>query len=90
MPQINSDRIFIFSDLNNVPTFTNLPATISQNEDTASGTVLYTLTSFDADAGATLSYTMTVNPPAYAGLFTFATNSEFVITGFFCVCCCFF
>uniref|UniRef100_K1QTH8 Cadherin EGF LAG seven-pass G-type receptor 2 n=1 Tax=Magallana gigas TaxID=29159 RepID=K1QTH8_MAGGI len=63
------------TDLNNVPTFTNLPATISQNEDTASGTVLYTLTSFDADAGATLSYTMTVNPPAYSGLFTFATNT---------------
>lgn len=63
------------TDLNNVPTFTNLPATISKNEDTASGTVLYTVTSFDADAGATLSYTMTVNPPAYSGLFTFATNT---------------
>lgn len=85
----NSDHTSPFPDLNNVPTFTNLPATISQNEDTASGTVLYTLTSFDADAGATLSYTMTVNPPAYAGLFTFATNSEFIISGF-CVFVCLF
>ncbi|XP_048729056.1 cadherin EGF LAG seven-pass G-type receptor 2-like isoform X2 [Ostrea edulis] len=63
------------TNLNNVPSFTNLPATISVNENTASGTVLYTLTSYDADAGATLSYSMTVTPPADAGKFTFATNT---------------
>ncbi|XP_022292040.2 protocadherin Fat 1-like isoform X1 [Crassostrea virginica] len=63
------------TDLNNVPSFTNLPATISVNEDTSSGTVLYTVTSYDADPGATLSYTMTVTPSQYSGLFTFATNT---------------
>ncbi|XP_061176116.1 protocadherin Fat 1-like isoform X2 [Saccostrea echinata] len=63
------------TNLNNIPTFTNLPATISVNENTASGTVLHTLTSYDADAGATLSYTWTVTPPAESGKFTFATNT---------------
>jgi hypothetical protein len=70
-------RVLYYSDLNNVPSFTNLPSTISVNENTASGTILYTLTSYDADAGATLSYTMTVTPAADAGKFTFATNSKY-------------
>ena len=73
----------IFTDLNNVPSFTNLPATISVNEDTSSGTVLYTVTSYDADPGATLSYTMTVTPSQYSGLFTFATNSKYKNDGQF-------
>ncbi|KAK3087337.1 hypothetical protein FSP39_004813 [Pinctada imbricata] len=71
-----TDKLTVqLTNVNNVPYYTNLPASISINEDTAAGTLLYTLTAYDGDAGATLTYAMNVDPAADSGKFTFNTNT---------------
>ncbi|XP_033727478.1 LOW QUALITY PROTEIN: cadherin-23-like [Pecten maximus] len=64
------------TNVNNVPTFLNLPASIDVSESIAAGTVLITLTPDDADAGASLTYAMAVSPIAYADLFAYNTNTQ--------------
>ena len=71
---------YIFSDLNNVPKFNNLPATLDVLEDTAAGTTLFSPIPYDADAGAILSYTLTVDPVTATSLFTYNTNSTLNIS----------
>ncbi|OWF38514.1 cadherin-23-like [Mizuhopecten yessoensis] len=66
----------VLTNVNNVPTFTNLPASIDVVESAAAGTVLITLTPNDADAGASLTYTMSVDPVASANLFAYNTNTQ--------------
>ncbi|VDI05705.1 Hypothetical predicted protein, partial [Mytilus galloprovincialis] len=69
--------VTVSDDVNNVPYWTNLltPQTINIAEDTASGTLLYSLTSQDNDVGAALSYSMNVNPVTDTTKFSFSTNT---------------
>lgn len=65
------------ANLNSVPYFTNMPSPQTENiaEDIASGTLLYTLTSQDNDPGATLVYSMNVDPVTETSKFSFSTNT---------------
>lgn len=71
-------NIVLRLDLNSVPYFTNMPSPQTENiaEDIASGTLLYTLTSQDNDPGATLVYSMNVDPVSETSKFSFSTNSK--------------
>lgn len=66
----------LLTNVNNAPVFTNLPTSIDVLESVASGTLLITLVPDDADPGASLTYTMTVSPIAYASLFSYNTNTQ--------------
>ncbi|KAJ8321882.1 hypothetical protein KUTeg_000353 [Tegillarca granosa] len=72
------------TNVNNIPHFSNLPNTVSVSESVASGYVFYTLTPTDLDAGATLSYTMDVQPATHAGYISLntLTNQVSLVTGF--------
>ncbi|XP_048729924.2 protocadherin-like protein [Ostrea edulis] len=62
-------------NLNNQPNITNLPASVSVDEDIAGGTVIFTVTSQDLDLTDSLTYTFTVSPITAQGLFSFDSTS---------------
>ncbi|XP_061186596.1 cadherin-23-like [Saccostrea echinata] len=68
-------------NLNNQPNITNLPASVSVDEDIAGDTVIFTVTSQDLDATDPLTYTFTVSPISAQGLFSFdSTNGQFKLS----------
>ena len=69
--------IWIDLDLNSQPNITNLPSTVSVDEDIAGGTVIFTLTSQDLDPTDPLTHSFSVSPITAQGLFSFDSASEF-------------
>nr|XP_019928267.2 protocadherin Fat 3 [Crassostrea gigas] len=62
-------------NLNSQPNITNLPASVSVDEDIAGGTVIFTLTSQDLDPTDPLTHSFSVSPITAQGLFSFDSAS---------------
>lgn len=62
--------------MNNIPEITNLKTSpsVHVSELLASGSIIYTLTGYDADAIDTLTYSINVDPVADTALFELDTT----------------
>ncbi|XP_078334125.1 protocadherin Fat 4-like [Crassostrea virginica] len=68
-------------NLNSQPNITNLPSTVSVDEDIAGGTVIFTLTSQDLDPTDPLTHSFSVSPITAQGLFSFdSASSQFKLS----------
>lgn len=76
-----SKKLLVYSialDLNSQPNITNLPASVSVDEDIAGGTVIFTLTSQDLDPTDPLTHSFSVSPITAQGLFSFDSASKYI------------
>lgn len=68
---------YLYSDINNAPTFDNLDGTANVDENSASGTSVFQVSATDVDAGQTLIYSASYNPGWASVYFTINANSKY-------------
>ncbi|KAL3891722.1 hypothetical protein ACJMK2_003972 [Sinanodonta woodiana] len=74
---VTEKLVVTLTNMNTVPTITNLPATKTVSESIAGGTTLFTLSTYDPDSGATKTMAFSLASAASASHFTLDSNGIF-------------
>ncbi|KAL3891718.1 hypothetical protein ACJMK2_003968, partial [Sinanodonta woodiana] len=74
---VTEKLVVTLTNMNTVPTITNLPATKTVSESIAGGTTLFTISTYDPDSGATKTTAFSIASAASASHFTLDSNGNF-------------